>query len=92
MTWKCDDGTEVDLGGEIRGSSGFANALRVGLALRPVVHVGPIPSRTAELNTKNEPQLGQWLRDMARVYGRRVTAGPAVEPVPAAPGVDGRIY
>jgi hypothetical protein len=44
MTWVLSDGTEVDLGGEVRGASMFAQELRI-LFEQPgmTVSVGPYP-------------------------------------------------
>jgi hypothetical protein len=64
MMWVMSDGTEVDLGGEVRGASAFAQDLRELLSGRfgpPGVSVYPQPAGDMEVDLGDPTLLDMWL-------------------------------
>jgi hypothetical protein len=94
VTWTFSDGTEVDLGVKVRGSSAFANALRADLKIGVDVRVGPVPAEITELDQDDEQQVARWLTDMARIHRVRISSGPEPEPAKSSPSITGaeRVY
>jgi hypothetical protein len=94
VTWVFGDGTEVDLGVKVRGTSKFANALRADLKMIVTVPKGPIPSEDEDLDQQDEQQVARWLTDMARVHRVRIASGPEPKPARSSPPITGaeRVY
>jgi hypothetical protein len=63
--WRFSDGTEVEPGGEIRGTSLFAQRLRAELGTgQAYVSVWPAPSAPHRLDPADTGLLDTWLSDM----------------------------
>lgn len=98
LTWYMSDGTEVELGGEVRGASLFAQELRVAFEnhlsdLGPDrVRIGLAPGGMAILDLNDPFLLDTFIRERGRSPARaeRVTVARAPEferpaPSPAPP-------
>lgn len=81
-TWRFDDGTELDLGGTVRGFGMFAAALRSGLSRdpAPAVLVRPPPGGYEDLDPDDPYILDQWARGVARRHDIEVVSAPKVDP------------
>lgn len=63
MTWRFSDGTTVDLGGKVEGSSFFAQSVRAELANPPVlVSIWPHPSPDVDVDLQDVALVDAWLR------------------------------
>ncbi len=86
MTWILSDGTEVDLGGRVRGDSSLADALKQDVVGRkrgrPTwVLVGPIPGPRVRLQLDDPALVDAWIRQVAVRYDVTVMSGPEIEPI-----------
>jgi hypothetical protein len=82
-TWTFDDGTTVELGGRIEGSSDFAKRLRVGVALvghgdPPEVDVDVLPGGSVPLDLSDASIVDSWLTEEARFHRRVLVGRPEV--------------
>lgn len=84
MTWRCSDGTEIDLGGVVRGDEPFAESLRddirrIAVGLPPPVQLYPPPGGSVELDVNDPVLVDSWVRNEARLLGVEVVDAPDVE-------------
>lgn len=84
MTWVLSDGTEVELGGEVRGATVFAQELRQAIAdKRTTVRVDPNPMPELRLDVNEPFLLDRFIRDEGAAQWRpvkvTVVKGPKVE-------------
>lgn len=89
MEWVLADGTTVQLGGRISGTSELSARLRRDLARRDTVWVG-VGEHRARLDPLQPDSVAYWLVDRAWEYGTHVLAGHMPPPRPAPP--PGSVY
>lgn len=90
MQWKFSDGTVVSLGGDVEGSTLFAQELRGDIAApeRVTVELTPIPGYGTRLNPNDPALLDAYLRNEVAAPFRRwmmlslVTAPENIPPLP----------
>jgi hypothetical protein len=71
MTWRFSDGTVVELGGNVAGSSLFAQTLRDDIASgRAVVQIWPPPGGDVSLDVNDLGHLHQWLTEQIAYWNR----------------------
>lgn len=86
MKWELSDGTEVSLGGRVRGTSAVAEALRAdvlkakGGFLVPV-QVEMAPCKPRRLDLEDAQLVNEWLNAHAVRAGVTVTSAPELEPI-----------
>jgi|1185.fasta_scaffold334048_1 hypothetical protein len=98
--WVLSDGTEVRLGGDVKGASEAARELRSDVArvrrgAAIPVQVCPPPGGSASLDVGVDYHVDAWIRAIARWQGVVIVSAPEVEyPDPYAGDEDepGRIY
>lgn len=103
MKWELSDGTEVHLGGRVRGSSPLAALLREDVALIKsgfgvTVQVEAMPSPPRRVDLDDAQLVNEWVRWRVRRFRVAVTSAPALAPIerlnpPLPPGAtDETIY
>lgn len=85
MTWVLSDGTEVELGGEVRGATAFAQDLRQLFEGRygclPGVGIYPEPGGSVELDLNDPTLLDIFLRQEGRAQYRKAKVSVVSAPV-----------
>jgi hypothetical protein len=99
MVWILGDGTEVRLGGDVRGDSAFARRLRqdvddVREGLKRTVTRHPIPSGEDLLDLDNPLIVDTWIRNQLWSNSVQLTSAPKLRRPKAKPGggPPGRVY
>lgn len=88
MIWVFSDGTEVELGGIVRGASVFAQTLRAELSdedYPPRVQSKPIPLPGEFLDAHNPTLLDCWLRQALYPRSRGVSLTTVPDGIPPLP-------
>jgi hypothetical protein len=91
-TWRLSDGTVLELGGTVHGSSALANELREDLARGAHVTIWPQPAPLLDVDPNDVAMLNAWLDDQVGIAQRcdgltiEVTERPAnIPPLPPSP-------
>ena len=86
MKWKLSDGTEVSIGGDVKGGSDLAKRLRAdvtavqrGFSVSVFVEVAPCSPRSLDLD--DAQLMHEWLRATARRAGASIKEAPELEPI-----------
>ena len=102
--WRFSDGTEVDPGGEVRGTSLFAQSLRASLEWGASIQIWAPPSNRVELDLTHTGHINQWLNEAidreTRIKGNKLTMTERHSPLQELPPppwkpedlVEGRVY
>jgi len=88
VIWTFSDGTEVELGGVVRGTSVFAQTLRAELSdpdYPPQVQSKPIPLPGEPLDVNNAALLDCWLRHAVYPRSRGVSLAKVPDGIPPLP-------
>ncbi len=86
-TWQFSDGTILELGGLVTGTSEFADSLRFGIegaarGLPLTVFLWTPPEGGVQFDANNVAILDAYARDVARTRGVTVASGPEFEAPP----------
>jgi hypothetical protein len=86
MKWELSDGTEVFLGGRVRGTSPAAEYLRADVLAvkggsRVPVQVETPPAKARRLDIDDAQLVDEWVRASALRFDLDVTSAPELEPI-----------
>ncbi|HST56285.1 MAG TPA: hypothetical protein VLJ42_10410 [Solirubrobacteraceae bacterium] len=101
MVWVFSDGTEVRLGGDVRGQSALAERLRQDVVAiteegAPIPVVVRPPPGSEPLDLDSAPHVDAWVRQWARLRDADIVSAPVVDRLGDDSAADdsepGRVY
>jgi hypothetical protein len=86
MRWELSDGTEVHLGGRVRGTSELAKAIRADVLAARGGHLVPVqveapPSKPRRLDLDDAQLVHEWLLAACVRADATVSSAPELEPI-----------